>query len=415
MNYGNKDFLYITESEKDRILNLHKSFTSNQLFDTVAISMQQINEKDFKNETDKFNEFIYESFLNVFNSLVEQKSEYGFDRTYGNANNAEKALAEKRKLLNQAINHIKVNGVESVFEGLRNALLSGVGTAVQIALSFTGVGSIAVEIAWGLMTLYDGYQYFFNKKTGSLANLIIDLICLLTAGALGKVLSKFVGIAETSIKGVLGKFINGGLGNELKPIISSISSMSGKVSTWLSEASKFLNERMGIAWASKSMNSVTEILKSIGKDLSELLGKNVTKVVSKLGNRYITLGINLANKFELPVIKKMASLTPNQTTQYIGKQISSGILKGVERYVEKNLKEKPTVDALEVLDNQFGTDIADLYVAVLTGKKLMGYRGKIQNMGNIIQTVTSDAVQGTNTLEKGENLSKKMSKSLAGI
>ena len=63
-------------------------------------------------------------------------------------------------------------------EGLRSALFSLGGVAVQTILAFTGAGAIVNDVAWGILTLYDAYQYFTNGSTNSLFNLIIDIINL---------------------------------------------------------------------------------------------------------------------------------------------------------------------------------------------------------------------------------------------
>ena len=121
--------------------------------------------------------------------------------------------------------------------------MSGVGTAIQIALSFTGPGTIVNEIAWGVMTLYDAYQYFVNSAPGSLATLIIDLICLLTAGTLGKALGKLVGTAGTSITGVLQKFMQTGVGQTIKPVLGVISGGASKLASWLSTSARAIWSR----------------------------------------------------------------------------------------------------------------------------------------------------------------------------
>jgi hypothetical protein len=85
--------------------------------------------------------------------------------------------------LSNAINYVKKNGINLIMEQVRSALVSGAGAAIQTALGFTGVGNIGNAIAWGIMTLYDAYQYFINS--GSIMNFVVSVLSLVLSSGGG--------------------------------------------------------------------------------------------------------------------------------------------------------------------------------------------------------------------------------------
>jgi len=194
----------ITESEisySDQLDKFNNFLVKSLLFDNGIITEQWWNPQEY---VDKVVSTVSDAASSAYNSAAQTVGA-AWDKTKQVAGQAWDATKQAGQyVVNQlasAVDYIKKNGLGFIFENLRKALMSGVGTAIQIALSFTGPGAIVNEVAWGIMTLYDAYQYFVNSTPGSLANLIIDLICLLTAGTLGKALGKLVGTVGTSITG----------------------------------------------------------------------------------------------------------------------------------------------------------------------------------------------------------------------
>ena len=150
--------------------------------------------------------FIKNSLAVQFNILPNINEGFWGDLWDKTKSTAGKVLDKTKQVVGKAVsgvaNFIKKTGLNVVFEKLRQALMSGVGTAIQIALSFTGIGAIAVDVAWGIMLCYDMFMWISGSPNWF--NLIIDVLCLLTGGSLSKVLGKFVGKVASGSSGASG-------------------------------------------------------------------------------------------------------------------------------------------------------------------------------------------------------------------
>lgn len=358
-----------------------KIFTENLITESII---------DVSNKLDSFNNFLTTSLVFNLGFVSEQTNQGG-------------TINSITDTLSKSVNYIKEKGVGFIFENLRTALMSMVGTAIQIALSFTGVGTIANEIAWGILTLYDSYEYFVNKKSGSLSNLIIDLICLLTAGTFGKLLKNFVNMGGNTIGVVLSKFMNGGLGKFLKPILSKIQNGSTIISTWLSKASNFMKTKMGIGWASNLLGKVNTFFNDLSLKFGEFLGKNVAQVVSPSLRNVATLGA----KFNPSVFSNLMAKSEGDLVKMIGTTVSKSHIAAVEKYAKEHLKEKPTQEALNQIDKLFGTKMGDIYAIYLNGTKLAKHNTKLSSKlkGS---DIGSELLRGNDFFSKSDNLINKI-------
>jgi hypothetical protein len=344
---------------------------------------------DFESEIDRFNNFLVDSLLHHSENLFEQ---------------IQNATTGITNLLSNALSYINQYGIARIMEGLRSALLSGVGTAIQIALSFTGVGAIANEIAWGIMTLYDAYQLFVNKTNGSTANLIIDLICLLTAGNLGKTLKGFVNLAGEGVGTVLQSFMKSGVGKYITPILGKLEGGMASLLNFLGQASKFMENKMGIKWVASLLNPVkTFFMDMLGK-LNGLLGKGI----SKLGTPIVRAAASLGAKFEAQIFSELGKKSEQELAKLAGETITKTEIKAAEKYAEENLKEKPTKEAMAILDKNFGTKMSNVYSTYLASKKLASNRAKIGSGEIGVVDVGADALRGDNTAEKGTKYANKI-------
>jgi hypothetical protein len=275
--------------------------------------------------------------------------------------------------LSKAVDHVNKMGIDAIFENIRKALLSYGGTAVQIALSFTGGGAIANEIVWAIMSLYDAYQYFVNKKPGSLTNLVIDLICLLTAGTIGKVLGKFVGVGATSIKQVFAKFGTSVM-PYLKPLLEPLKRGIGNLSSFLQPAVKFMKDKMGINWAANLVDDIIWIANYVVEELADLVGAKVAPLVAK---GVAAVSRVLPEKLESRIFAELAKKTDQELTQLAGETISQAQVKAAQKYAEEYLQQKPTEYALDALDLKFGTKMGNIYRLYVTGSKLKSHTDKV--------------------------------------
>lgn len=383
----------ITESEisySDQLDKFNNFLVKSLLFDNGIITEQWWNPTEYIGNVVNT---VSDAASSAYNSAAQTVGA-AWDKTKQVAGQAWDATKQAGQyVVNQlasAVDYIKKNGLGFVFENLRKALMSMVGTAIQIALSFTGVGSIANEVAWGIMTLYDAYQYFVNSTPGSLANLIIDLICLLTAGTLGKVLGKFVGTAGTSVSGVLQKFMASGVGQAIKPVLGTISGGASKLASWLGQSAKFMAEKMGITWVSGLLGKVIAFFKDMAAKLAALVAPTVA-------NAIVRAGVTLGPRFEAAILGQLAQKSEQEIAKITANQITKAELKLAEKYANERLKEKPTEEALAALDQQFGTKMGDAYALYLNTTKLASHTGKLTSGTYDLADYSVDAVRGDAT------------------
>lgn len=302
--------------------------------------------------------------------------------------------------LKQAVNYVKEKGVSTVFENIREALFSNVGTAIQIALSFTGAGNIAIGIVWGIMAVWDGYQVSQGKMT-NLAYLVIDLICVITSGVLGKIWGKITSSIAGKSFSKVGQVIEWLLSTSIgKMIKNAVMPLIEKASSFLSvikDGVNFIVEKMGQSWAgkifefiSKKWTTFVNGFKSILQKGGEFVGKILAKTILKPGT--LRIASNLSGKFSPNTLTKLAQMGEGEVAEYCGQQIPQYLLKAAEKEATDQLKDKPTEEAIKFIDKKFGTAISDLYLAYKTGKKLFKFRGK--NLEAIADDAVIDTLRG---------------------
>jgi hypothetical protein len=347
-----KSFIYDVFEKNKTIRENYKNKFKIILTESIESLSEQI---------DSFNNFFVSSLIFDCNLISEQ---------WWNPLDLAKKVYNK---VTQAVNYVKQKGIGVVFETLRNALMSGVGTAIQAALSFTGVGAIANEIAWGIMTLYDAYQYFVNGVQGSLSNLNIDLLCLLTAGSLGKVLKGFVGKAYTTSQQFFTGLINSGVGKYIN--INVIKNGITTVSSWLSSAANFMKTKMGIGWASNLVNKVVGFFKGIAEKIGSFVGTTSAKTISRAG-------VTLNNQFNWKVFNTLAQMSEQDIAKIVGATVTKKQIEAANNYAQAYLKDMPTNKALEEIDKKFGTKMGDAYALYQDASEKYKKLAKIPTKGN---------------------------------
>jgi hypothetical protein len=395
----------ITESEisySDQLDKFNNFLVKSLLFDNGIITEQWWNPQEY---VDKVVSTVSDAASSAYNSAAQTVGA-AWDKTKQVAGQAWDATKQAGQyVVNQlasAVDYIKKNGLGFIFENLRKALMSGVGTAIQIALSFTGPGAIVNEVAWGIMTLYDAYQYFVNSAPGSLANLIIDLICLLTAGTLGKALGKLVGTVGTSITGVLQKFMATGVGQAIKPVLGVISGGASKLASWLGTSAKFMGDKMGITWVAGLLGKVVTFFKDMAAKLSGMIAAPIAKGL-------VRAGVTLGPKFEAVVFSQLAQKSEQELAKSIGNQITKAEVKLAEKYANEYLKEKPTAEALSFLDQKMGTKMGDAYALYLNTTKLASHTNKLASGSYDVVDFTVDSFRGDRTpYDKANRLTNKV-------
>lgn len=380
----------ITESEisySDQLDKFNNFLVKSLLFDNGIITEQWWNPQEYIGNVVST---VSDAASSAYNSAAQTVGA-AWDKTKQVAGQAWDATKQAGQyVVNQlasAVDYIKKNGLGLIFENLRKALLSYAAAAVQIALAFTGASTVAFEVAWGIMTLYDAYQYFVNSAPGSLANLIIDIICLLTAGTLGKALSGLVGTAGTSISVVLQKFMQTGVGKFIKPVLGVISGGASKLASWLGTAAKFMADKMGITWVANLLGKVVTFFKDMAAKLAAIVAPQVARAI-------VRAGVTLGPRFESAVFGQLAQKTEQEIAKLTGQQITKAEVKLAEKYANEYLREKPTEEALRYLDEKMGSKMGDAYALYLNTTKLASHTGKLTSGTYDLADYSVDAVRG---------------------
>jgi len=388
---SNQRINYLKKIQDDYVSAL---FSHNDIiYENYLINIKMViveSEISFSEHITRFNNFLVKSLM-FDNGIISEQSfdPIGyFQKAYdaaGQAYNTSKKVAGQvvdahvqagkaiGNQLSKAVDHLNKMGIDTIFENIRKALLSYVGTAVQIALSFTGAGAIFNEVVWAIMSLYDAYQYFVNKKPGSLTNLVIDLICLLTAGTIGKILGKFVGVGATSIKEVFSKFGTSVM-PYLKPLLEPLKRGIGNLSSFLQPAVKFMKDKMGINWAANLVDDVIWIANYVVEALAEMVGQKAAPLVAK---GVAAVGKVLPDKLESRIFSELAKKSEQELTQMAGETVTQAQVKAAQKYAEEYLQQRPTQYALDAIDVKFGTKMGNLYRLYVTGSKLKSHTDKV--------------------------------------
>lgn len=330
---------------------------------------------DFTRELDKFNTFIFESFKV---SLVEQY-------TSGSLQNPYQIQADMvNKQVNDGVNYIKQKGIGYVFETLRKALFSNEGTAIQIALSFTGAGNILTTVAWSILGLYDLYQLVINRNMNYLGYFLIDLLCCATSGYLSKPLAAFAKRTVTSVDSFIKLIMQSSAGNVVKSSLKLILNGFKTIMGIFNSGAAYMKNKMGITWTSNLLTNIKPYYTKIITSISNFVTKQKSTINTSVNN-LINLKVspiilrnkeNLAKKFSPEIFSKISNLTIDQMSEYIGvaaQTIKSVILKAIEKESKTQFREKPTHEFLKWVDSKYGTPYGDIYLAYLNGKKLGKY------------------------------------------
>lgn len=310
--------------------------------------------------------------------------------------------------LTNAVNYIKKSGIGAIMESLRSALFSLAGVAVQTVLAFTGAGAIVNDVAWGILTLYDGYQYFQNGSTTSLMNLVIDLICLVTAGTLGSVLGKYIGRAASSVSEAIKVLMEGGAGNAIKGVLNTIKNGATAVSKWLGEASLFMKNKMGIEWVASKIQPIQKLFNTIVTEISKWFEYAVGRAAGAAPRLIQRAGVYIGEKFEVELLKDFGKIPVEQMEKWIGKTVTEAELNAAKKYAEENGREKPTEEVLRMIDSKFGTHMGDLFALYMNSKKLASTTGKITSTKSVDKVAQNTANELARLRDPGQQQSRRV-------
>ena len=300
---------------------------------------------------------------NLNNNLLV---EYGWDdftsdaASVGNSvvNTAKAGAKAIGNKINQAWNYVKTKGIEFIMNGIRAALDSGVGTAVQTFLSFTGVGNIATAVVWGVMALYDLYMYIKGNVKSPL-NLILSVLGAISTGSLSPLLKSYKAGLSGNMSQIFTKLF--AKLPVLKNWVTKLASGAGWLLNKMKEGAAFASKFLGVTWLTPIVASASQWISTIVKNMSgvTVLAKNtVKKVIKLLGSK---MGTKVSEYLLTAAGKKMANTLSKATVQTINKELVVGKLKDsgadeVYAYVDKKYG-KAYGNLIRISNGKEGTDI----------------------------------------------------------
>ena len=378
------------DSEKENYLNsIKKTYTPYFKKNNTIISEYYLNFKSnliveslltVNEKLKKYFNFISSSFLFEFEVITKPQYfnllgnlnnnllvEYGWDdftsdaASVGNSvvNTAKAGAKAIGNKINQAWNYVKTKGIEFIMNGIRAALDSGVGTAVQTFLSFTGVGNIATAVVWGVMALYDLYMYIKGNVKSPL-NLILSVLGAISTGALSPLLKPYkAGLSGLNMSQIFTKLF------EKLPVLKNWGTKLASGAGWLlnkmKDGAAFASKFLGVTWLTPIVASASQWISTIVKNMSgvTVLAKNtVKKVIKLLGSK---MGTKVSEYLLTAAGKKMANTLSKATVQTINKELVVGKLKDsgadeVYAYVDKKYG-KAYGNLIRISNGKEGTDI----------------------------------------------------------
>lgn len=269
---------------------------------------------------------------------------------------AGKAISNK---ISKAWNYVKTKGIAFIMNGIRAALDSGVGTAVQTFLSFTGVGNIATAVVWGVMALYDLYMYIKGNVKSPL-NLILSVLGAISTGSLSPLLKSYKAGLSGNMSQIFTKLF--AKLPVLKNWVTKIASGAGWLVNKMKDGAAFASKFLGITWLNPIVASASKWISTIVKNMSGamVLAKNtVKKVIKLLGSK---MGTKVSEYLLTTAGKKMVNTLSKATVQTINKELLVGKLKDsgadeVYAYVDKKYG-KAYGNLIRISNGKKGTDIA---------------------------------------------------------
>jgi hypothetical protein len=224
----------------------------------------------------------------IGSNVVKGAKSFGKD-VVNTAKSVGKAIANPIDTIKKGWNWVKENGIGALMEKIRDGLYSGVGTAIQIFLQFTGVGNVAVAIVWGAMLIYDLYKVFSGKEW-SWVDILFDVLGMVSGG-LVKVLKGAMGAVGITRGMSMAKGVQKLAANpRTKGIMATIGRGVSSVFGLLKKAGNWLYQKLGIKWVVGVMNKAENWLaENLLKPIGNAVGlKNVGN--KALGKTDVTIG-----------------------------------------------------------------------------------------------------------------------------
>jgi hypothetical protein len=216
---------------------------------------------------------------------------------------------------------LKDKGLPWFMEKLREALGSTAGAILQQLLDYTGVGAIGVAVLWGVLTLFDVSQ--IASGVGAWAKLIFSVLGLLTAGALAKVVGKFLKPLFKSGGGTLTAFFQkiakqNWFKKYIKPVVGWIGSKVRGAVSLLKQAGNWVVKKLGAKTIGGYITKAAEWLTNIVESIVKFAGFESKQTTAYLAKKDLqNQGKKLITKTVKP-IKDYGKEKIAQGTGYVG-------------------------------------------------------------------------------------------------
>jgi hypothetical protein len=190
--------------------------------------------------------------------------------------------------ISSGIDWVKEKGIDWFFEGLRDALQSWGGAAVQTFLATYGAavgGNVVLVVVWGAMLAYDIYKG--TQGNWDWTNIIIDLLGVVTTGPGAKVMGnlfKRLGIMGKNLplKEIITKLGTTKMGSWFVKIINLIASKTSTIIKWVSSGINWLSSKLGIKNLTKYTSNITSRVSPIIDEISSVTSKTIKPQINKV-------------------------------------------------------------------------------------------------------------------------------------
>jgi hypothetical protein len=176
-----------------------------------------------------------------------------------------------------------------LLEGLRTAMYSYVGMAVEAFLTVTGVGAPVVIVLYGLLLVWDIYLLASGDERGSVANLFCSALGVITSGTLAPIARNlFKGAGLLTKGGTIGGFIKtlvgkgGKLGALVKTLATKLGAGVSKALGFVKQGTDWLAKNFGIKFLSNWIGKAKTWIDDIVKSASSAVGMS-SKTTAKVG------------------------------------------------------------------------------------------------------------------------------------
>jgi predicted kinase len=196
-------------------------------------------------------------------------------------------------LVKKGFTWLKEKGIPWFFEQMRDILMSTGGAILQTLLDYTGVGALGVTAAWAALTLFDVSQ--IASGIGSWGKLFFSVIGLCTAGALAKIIGKFLK-PFFGAGGTIGSFFQkiakqSWFVKYVKPWVSKIGGALSWASGLIKQAGTWVVEKLGATTIGGMVTKAAAWMEQLFQGIVKWSGTGAaseTKLASNLGIKKLT-------------------------------------------------------------------------------------------------------------------------------